>query len=123
MEQRARLNVDALNEVTALAFSPDGTVLLSVSGDENNTITLTEWATGTKLAVARGGGNEIYGLAFNTTSKKPPKHEAYRKHAIEVVQLGNNLILVLIGLCTPMFALGRKGAIASAAEKTAGNTS
>ena len=89
MEQRARLNVDALNEVTALAFSPDGTVLLSVSSDENNTITLTEWATGTKLAVARGGGNDIYGMAFNTTSKKPPKNEDYRTHAIEVVQLGN----------------------------------
>ena len=53
MMQKARLNVNALNEIAALAFSPDGSVLLSVSKDENFTITLTEWATGAKLAVAR----------------------------------------------------------------------
>ena len=53
MMQKARLNVNAVNEIAALAFSPDGSVLLSVSKDENFTITLTEWATGAKLAVAR----------------------------------------------------------------------
>ena len=92
MEQKARLNVDAVNEVAALAFSPDGTVLLSVSGDENNTITLTDWAAGSKLAVARGGGNPVYGMAFNTTSRAPPATDKLRTHALEVVQLGQKHI-------------------------------
>ncbi len=88
MVQKARLNVNALNEIAALAFSPDGSVLLSVSKDENFTITLTEWASGAKLAVARGGGNPVYGMAFNNTARVPPADKSLRTHAIEIVQIG-----------------------------------
>ena len=53
-----------------------------------HTITITELATNSKVAVARGSGNAIYGIAFNDSPIPPPKDPSMRTHRTEIVQVG-----------------------------------
>lgn len=78
MHQITRLeNLHELN-VSALAFSADGNWVVSVGGDDNHTVIVTDWESGSRIAIGRGGGNDIHGIRFNP----------HPEHQLELVQTG-----------------------------------
>jgi len=51
--------------VKSVAFSPDGTLLVSVGADNENTVTVWDWKTKTKLASEKGDTNKICQVRWN----------------------------------------------------------
>src|SRR5258705_4790432 len=68
-EAGARLvvNVGHSFMIKAIAFSPDGTLLASASGDE--TARLWEVATGREIHVLKGHGSHVSAVAFSPDGK------------------------------------------------------
>lgn len=61
----------------ALAYSPSGTYLVMVSQNVDHNIAVYNATTGTKVAAAKGGPDEIWSLAMKddtTFSSVGPKH-------------------------------------------------
>eukprot|EP00946_MAST-07B_sp_MAST-7B-sp1_P000354 g354.t1 len=50
--------------VVQLAFSPDGKTLASIGLDNENSLALHNWRSGTLLAKVRTGGDKVFGLIF-----------------------------------------------------------
>ena len=55
-----------------LAFSPDGATLASVGLDDQNSLALHDWKSGTVLARVRSGGDKVFGLAFQPGGEGNP---------------------------------------------------
>ena len=51
--------------IACMSFSPDGTLLATVGGDQHHTLTVYRWATKEVVADARVSGEAVYNVAFN----------------------------------------------------------
>eukprot|EP00741_Cyanophora_paradoxa_P013198 tig00000178_g12750.t1 len=65
LQRRAALKGVHRKGVCAVAFSPDGTKLVSVDLDDSHTVAIWDWARGVPLATAKCGASRIFGVAFN----------------------------------------------------------